>query len=993
MRFPLSQAEKNLWRSRPHYSTFYVATAQPRIIWAGSVNALPDTYPASTITASNTLQGNLSDVQKGMTVRIGSNVGQYDKGKMRVRQTPTSASLLRVGEYGSGIARWNGAIATVVEEYLPVSVHPSYDTSASAWLVDLDPYVAQTKQYGPLALMGAPAVVWLDDVTGKGAASFVGDRSLTFSGGVSITSQTWSFPDGQTVTSALGSSQNPVVMTFSNASSGGRYVTLTVSDSNGASHQGQRLIFAFNSSNAQPMPVFIEEIAGGLETGGYDGRFQLFGNAGSENIPDGTEMIIFERASYGGVASSIGGNDFGRDNIVMRGWVVEDSTRVEPFSGNISFRVATIDRLLAMTDNYDLFIEGGSAASSWDMASGITIDRVSFILSKYRSTLAATTDMNFAGDSASRVELAFRSLPQSNIWQQLKYNSEALLGTVAADLHSSIYCMLDANVTGASASLPLITDISAADRRDAVTIEHSHFDETSQNVLYAVRGGVDTPLGAVSPSHRVGHWGGRQEISRNLTVGDNDTLIIQTGNLRAMQNNKYKRVSIPLANSLRLDPTPQCRVTMSLSPTDVNNVRGLNWNNQSLIPTELRISQDPRTMFALVDIVAATTVDGHGGSSVDFPPAITPLPTPTPTPIPPPGGGGGLGGLVYYVTASFIGRTRNWNNTSPSWVNVTGAISGSIVDFILDPYDPQNKAWAVTTTTVYRTTNLDAVAPTWTVMRTQAQIETGIGGTLDSCSRIVSSIEQSGRYTVLVRRTGTRIGYTGTTTNNGTSWTWALVRASAETASAIDYAEHSGGQTIVVSNNDLGGTVPEYVSISTNGGTSFTSTALGFNGLPLDVLVPYGGNDNDQIIYILTMDDLGSGNDLILKSINGGTTWSNITPGGFSVAPAGGDTGFNGMLIGDATTLYACNSTGTSPLWKTTDGGASWVQVNSDLGANARTLGLWPFNSDFVYMALKNGGPYFSTTGGISFASKAGNFATAIGTLNSGIQLVPCWVV
>src|SRR3990167_1957469 len=143
MRSPLSQAEKNLWRSRPHYSTFYVAAAQPRIIWAGSVNAIPDSYPASTITASNTLVGNLSDVQRGMSVRIGSNVGQYDKGKMRIRQTPTSASLIRVGEYGSGIARWNGAIATIVEEYAPVSIHPSYDTATSAWLVDLDPFTAQ----------------------------------------------------------------------------------------------------------------------------------------------------------------------------------------------------------------------------------------------------------------------------------------------------------------------------------------------------------------------------------------------------------------------------------------------------------------------------------------------------------------------------------------------------------------------------------------------------------------------------------------------------------------------------------------------------------------------------------------------------------------------------------------------------------------------------------------------------------------------------------
>ena len=991
MRTALTSAEKNTWRARPQTSQFYAATHQPRIIWAGSVNAIPDNYPASAITASNTLQGNLSDVQRGMTVRIGTNIGMYDKGKMRVRATPTAASLLHVGEFGSGIARWNGAIATIVEEYAPVSIHPSYDTATSAWLVDLDPFTAQTLNYGPLALLGPPAVVWLDG--GTGAACYVGDRSLTFTGGVSITSQSWQFSNGVTVSSALGSSLTPVIITYNNASSSGRYHTLTVTDGNGASHIGQRLTFAFNSSNAQPAPIFIEEIAGGLESGGYDGRIQVFGNGASDNFPEGAQIVIFERASYNGIASSLGGNYFGRNNIVFVGWIVEDSTRIEPFGGNVSFRVATIDRVLAQSDNYDVFLESGSAASAWDMASGLTIDKAALTLVKYRSTVANVTDVNFAGDTASRVELAFRSLPQTNIWEQLRYNYDALLGLVASDMQSSIYATLDTQVTGASASLPVITDIAAADRRDIVTIEHPHFDTNSQNVLYAIQGGLDLPIGAVSPSHRVGHFGGRQEISRNLTAPDTDTVITWAGNLRAKLNNPYKRVAIPFSGNLRLDPVPQSRITMSLSPTATNNVRGLNWNNQSLIPAELRVSQDPRTMYAMVDIVAETVVDGHGGSSVDFPPAITPLPTPTPTPIPGPGGGGGTGGLVYFVTNTFIGRTRNWNATSPSWVNVTGVITGTIVDFILDPYDPQNKAWVCTATTIYRTTNLDSAIPTWAVMQTQAQIETGVGGAIHRVSRIVSSIEQNGRFSVLVRRRSAdypinHIAYTGTTTNNGSSWTWTLVRASADSNSAIDYADHSGALKIVVPTG-APNTDTLFINISTNGGSSYTSQAMGNSGRCLDVLCPYNGNDSDSIIYVVTNDP----NDLIMKSSDNGATWSNVAPTGFSIASNAANAGFNGFLIGDATNLYLCSCDSTSPLWKTSDGGLSWIQVNSNLGANARTIGLWPYDSNKIYVTITATGQYFSTNGGVSFVSKAGNWATAIGSIANSFQLTPVWTI
>ena len=440
---------------------------------------------------------------------------------------------------------------------------------------------------------------------------------------------------------------------------------------------------------------------------------------------------------------------------------------------------------------------------------------------------------------------------------------------------------------------------------------------------------------------------------------------------------------------------------MSLSPTADNNVRALNWNNQNLIPTELRVSQDPRTMFAMVDIVAETTVDGHGGSSVDFPPpgTIIPLPTPTPTPTPPPGGGGGLGGLVYYVTQSFVGRTRNWNGTSPSWTNITGAISsGSITDFILDPYDPQNKAWVITTTTIYKTTNLDAISPTWTVSQSQTQIETAIGQSLDpsGCGRIISSIEQSGRFTAgVLAGGGVNRHWVGTTTNNGTSWSWVQPRDADMGRPSLDYAEHSGGLKIYDANdNDSDPSRDIYLSTSTNGGAGWSSVSTGYTGLPRDILCPYGGNSDDNILYIV----INYTTDRIIKSTNGGTTWTEITPSGFSITegagPAGGNqSGFSGYLIGDATTLYACSSDTTSPLWKSTDGGSSWVQVHANLGANARTLGLWPYNSDYIYMALRDGGPYFSTNGGISFASKVGNWATAVGSIALGIQLVPVWTV
>ena len=427
---------------------------------------------------------------------------------------------------------------------------------------------------------------------------------------------------------------------------------------------------------------------------------------------------------------------------------------------------------------------------------------------------------------------------------------------------------------------------------------------------------------------------------------------------------------------------------MSLSPTDSNNVRALNWNNQNLIPTELRVSQDPRTMFAMIDIVAETTVDGHGGSSVDFPPAITPLPTPTPSPIPPPGGGGATGGLVYFATTSFIGRTRNWNNSSPSWTNVTGTISGTITDFILDPYDPQNRAWCATSTAIYRTTNLDSISPTWTVSQSQAQIETAIGGAMTSFGvcRISATITANGKDIAEVARNSNFDNYTGVTANNGSSWTWTLVAAATndQAPSAIDFSDHDENIIVVASNTTDANTTG--VFRSTNGGSSYTAlTSIGTGGAT-DVLMPYAGNSDDAIIYICTL----TGGGKVYKTTNTGSTWTDITPSGFSLVESS-PASLYGVFIGDATTVYVCGSDTTSPLWKSTDGGSNWVKVHNDVGANARAIGLWPYDASQIYLTLDDGGPYFSTNGGISFASKLGNWATAVGSANNARTLVPCW--
>src|SRR3990167_5329657 len=132
IRLALTSTEKSTWRAHPQRSEYYAAIAQPRVIWAGTLSDVPTSFPSSALAATGTTTGNLADISAGMTLRIGTEVGKYDLGKMRVRRNATGASIIHVAGFGSGIVGWRSpTILTVVEEYSPWAKNQDYNTTAS----------------------------------------------------------------------------------------------------------------------------------------------------------------------------------------------------------------------------------------------------------------------------------------------------------------------------------------------------------------------------------------------------------------------------------------------------------------------------------------------------------------------------------------------------------------------------------------------------------------------------------------------------------------------------------------------------------------------------------------------------------------------------------------------------------------------------------------------------------------------------------------------
>jgi hypothetical protein len=1020
--------ELAILRDHPQTTQYFLAVHKPKVIARGILNAVPTTYPGNSLSMTSLVNGlSLNDIKAGMTLYIGSEGTKSDYGTLRVRKDYVSGSLIEVGIFGSGLINFqSGACLTVVEDYRIWPVDPAYDTASSRWRVDEVAYTNQTIKYGPQVIMGPAMIGYLDGNTMQ--ASYVGNLSYSHSPGVSITFQRWIFPNGQQSPSALGSSLTPVVVTYVDASPGGAYHSLRVVDGDNNQHTGHRLTFCFGSGVNAPIDCRFEQITGGLTQGGYRTKVYIDEGAASPTIVDGAKVFIFEKSSYGSYGSSIGGNYFARDNIVLAGRVVADSQRIEPFTNSLSFDMESEDGELRRAQGYDVFLESGSAASDWSMASGLTIDKAAIVLAKYRSTIANVMDFNIAGGIATTNEIPFRDLPAGYLWDELKYNYAAEMGMVAVDMQGSLWCMLDSQVTGLSANLSNVMSINKADRRDVVTIDHVHRDVNSQYRLYAIQGGINNPIGAESPGARIGYFGTRQEVSQNLTAISQDQLITWSGNIRARDNNPYKNIVIPLAGNLRIDPVPQSYVTMSLSSTE--SPRGTNWVNQKIIPTAITLTYSGDNRYATSEIVAETIVNGIGGSAFTFPTAgtiISPPPPPPPVGCPSgyhpdpitglcvPNSGSGTAGDKSHVnvaTYTALGRTANFL-AGPNWTAVNPTLVGGevIIDFLLDPYDSVQTVYLLTTQRLYKTTNYWAGnPPTWAVVFDLTAAQAILAST-NTFYRIEATITAQGLIGLCGGISGSNLYYFHTH-DGGTTWHGVDTGIGSALAAQMDgfqLSQHDANKLWVTGWN---GANTGKVRGSTDGGHTF-STLHSFTEFyaPLVIHVPYAGNPSDLLGYVAGE----SSSQLYVRSTgNDFSTLSVITPviSGTTVAVTQPQVPASRSIlvpVTDANRVFLLaekwgggGALEGARVLVSLDAGTTWTQryqftiSNNSSNVTANCIGAWPWdNSNILYAVGNNvtdGHILYSTDEGFTWVDKIGDWVAAIGAFGTGVQIVPTWL-
>jgi len=487
----------------------------------------------------------------------------------------------------------------------------------------------------------------------------------------------------------------------------------------------------------------LDSLDGSRDGGGYNASIWVREEVDTETIVDGAMVVIFSESWEGGVETKIGANAENRDEIVFVGYILGETIFYDPVDSRVEFQATS--PALSMSDASVVFtaiLDDTEDPVTWNEFRSLTMDRALIHFLRWHSTLLAVTDFSQTGDTKPVASQVFVG---RNIYELCNSMMEnALLAQMVSDRQGKIWTEIDANVvpTGSSRQaydhMQELVEITRQDWRNEIVVNR----RLSSEVAYLEMGGLGyagwqsgtiedvEPLLSAAPG-LVPDYQGVVERTSGLVLASQSQLNTLCGNTWALMNSLYPNITVPLAGDYRfIDIAPQQRVLMTIVEGDT--FRRLSMNQKPFIPQSMGFSYNAESQVLLIDLDIQEETWGYPGDTIEIPddppwdsPTLPPWhiefppiypPEPWEPPIEPPPG---TGDVVYICSTNRIGRTRNFTDAYPNWTRIDNAMtSGTFYWFELDPFDPQNSAWLLSSYGLYRTFNLDEDPVTWVCVYT-----------------------------------------------------------------------------------------------------------------------------------------------------------------------------------------------------------------------------------------------------------------------------------
>lgn len=653
-------------RMSGQFSELGLIIHDPDVVLVGVVDTAPTSNDSCVALDWSKTYGTLSDGLPGMTVWIGTNAGTFDKGVVRLRETPT-ADTIKIGE-ASEIYWQAGDYITVVREFA-IWRRDIRVVDENTFYMDWD--VAYSNQHAspdPIVNMGTDVIVDVQD--GEVIVDFDSSGSSVIVG--SIASHLWD---------ALGNSSeadmNTATPEIGYDTAGSHMVSCTVTTAAGKTHTGYRFAHAIDDANPGIQDFEVTQLEGSFDSGGWSAEIIVHAPV---SVPDRARVIIFAKDWYQGIAGSLD------TNLVFVGWIIGRTVSIDPETNYTTFKVAgpqywikLIKGFPAGVEDTDFADNGGGAPNRWTEMEDLTPAKGLWHFLHWRCTATNCIDITLPTDTR---QLARSSTPTGTLWDQLvTLSTQVNLSVPCCDKFGRLF------VVPQQQYVPL-------DERDAIEVLRTLTNEDYSDITidrriipglyYAEVSGVwydddaSGPMGAKAPGSTPRHMGEGEQIFTEIVMGTQEEAIELAGLVLGSKADDPEYVSVTIEQlDRRFDITPHSyvKLTLPLDETDqqieydekrliVRSVRFVHGNSIGFHHAELDLESEGIQLPAV-----KMTFPGEGDPPVE-PPVVPPKPPPEDPGDPPiiddvdPGGTDAV-----VATTSDVRTTADLDEASPTWLS------------------------------------------------------------------------------------------------------------------------------------------------------------------------------------------------------------------------------------------------------------------------------------------------------------------------------------
>ena len=618
----ISSGDAAILRQHPQTVRRYLSVAPRDTVFAAQVSSgtiQRDAVSSGVIAIPYTsvTTGAYTDVIAGMTLDIGTTAGASDVAKVRVRSA-NAAQILIAETVENGTPISAGHYLTVRNEFRPWRVKPRrFDDYADA------AYPTSFTEYHDYDLVYTnqnSAIVPKANITSNGyalaqPAGFVdsgqtyrtvtlsGGNSITLANGASLTAWLWDIADGTLVSGAI----NFAVITV-RFPVGFRYVTLTVTDSNGSTGL-MRLPIWVHDADRPPITEFVVTRDETRAESGREMRFEVFGDADASVIPEGSAICYWESATFSDDPAPSGYRG------QFLGWATRDATLFKLYRSRYSLEVAGaagwLDRMGGFAQT---LIDPGHTPTQWHEMQNLTLDRAAHYALRSYTNILSLVNFYASGvtDAAQTLDLAKRS-----VWSQIGELLRGYYGVAGCDSLGGIWLRRHFNTYSAFDQAGFTADItlSNADWTDAAgwqlpeeKIETVGLVEAN-GLIFA--GGITIPL--ASKAH--GQSGVGRVTAPVQIVSAQHQLNEQTGRYLARLNNPRQGITLKLLGNL--DAIEPCWSEPIAITGAGENVRGLSLSDARFLVTRVSVEHSnqpgrpPKTIIWTLDGVTSGAAWHH----------------------------------------------------------------------------------------------------------------------------------------------------------------------------------------------------------------------------------------------------------------------------------------------------------------------------------------------------------------------------------------------